>query len=221
MNGRRPVRHNRKFLSQRNYKYNQISKEPPKKKQGIKLSLILGIIFIIVVGGVVSLFLFFSGEETEESPLSNTDPSIQPSIILCESWGCFIDASENCDLADYTIISTINLFGLDITTTTYYGISGKQGTNCIFKLRTEEQHVNYTDELIQQLLDGGVTQEEIDQQEQESNILSDSLEGREGVCEFIPSNLKSLLGNWEVGNFSSSDWELAESCEGEYFSSVL
>jgi len=132
-------------------------------------------------------------------------------------------------------MSTINLFGMDITTTTYYKINGKQDNNCIFKIRTEEQHVNYTNELIQQLLDGGATQEEIDQQEQESNALSDLLEGREGTCEFDPSDLSSMLTRWSNGEFSGAasctletegwectytgDFELAESCEGEYFSS--
>lgn len=389
MNGKRPVRYNHRFSSQRNYRHNQIPKEPPPKKPSKKLFWTLGIIFIIIAIGVASLFLFFPGERTEESLPSNTDseirgviceedwnctdwsdcvggnktricidlnncgteenksdeenvcemqtidcgtnescflnyvetcspanltiiqsednagtvlestsvatvertegnncimtfkciqfdlvynglpldygyegksmeckipksdienykayfgskekmeqscsgplydlmiqlPEAQAQTIACGSWGCFIFyASENCDLTSYTNTSTINLFGLDITTTTYYEISGKQDNNCIFKIRTEEQHVNYTDELVQQMLDGGATQEEIDQQELESNIISDILEGKEGVCEFIPSNLKSLLENWEAGNFLSSDWELAESCEGEYFSLEL
>jgi len=221
MNRKRSVRYNRRFLSQRNYRHNQIPQEPPPEKPSKKLFWTLGIIFIIVVGGVASLFLFFPGEETEESSLSNTDSSIQSSAILCESWDCLIDASENCSLSNYTNTLTLSLFGVDITTTTYYEISGKQENNCIFKIRTEEQHVNYTDELIQQLLDGGATQEEIDQQEQESNALSDLVEGREGICEFISSNLKSLLENWAEGNFSSSDWELAENCQGEVFSSEL
>lgn len=281
MNGKRPVRYNRRFSSQQNYRRNQIPQEPPPKKPSKKLFWTLGIIFVIVVGGVVSLFLLFPGEESEESSLSNTDSEIRGAIcgedwnctdwsdcvggnktrtcsdlnncgteenklseqqdcgmqIDCESWDCLIDASENCDLANYNTTSTINLFGLDITTTTYYEISGKQNNNCIFKIRTEEQHVNYTDELIQQLLDGGATQEEIDQQEQESNIMSDLLEGREGVCEFIDNNLITLLTKFKNGNFEGSiscnllsgnwdctysgDWELAESCEGEYFSSEL
>lgn len=158
--------------------------------------------------------------------------------IDCGSWDCFIFyASENCDLTSYTNTSTINLFGLDITTTTYYEIFEGQSNNCSLRLRIEEQHVNYTDELVQQMLGAGATQEEIDQQELESNIMSDLLEGREGVCEFINNNLITLLTKFKNGNFEggvscnslsgdwdctySGDWELAESCEGEYFSSEL
>lgn len=217
MNGKRPVRYNRRFSSQRNYRHNQIPQEPPPEKPSKKLFWTLGIIFIIVIGGVASLFLFFSGDETEESSLSNTDSNTQSSFILCENWSCLIDASENCDLANYTDTSTITLFGLDITTTTYYEIMGEQDNNCILKIRTEEQHVEISDERAQQMLNEGMTQEEIDQQEQGSNIISNLLEGKEGICEFTPSVLESLLENGASGNLSSSDWELAESCEGDYF----
>jgi len=74
---------------QQNYRHNQILQRPAPEKPNKKLFWTLGIIFIIVVAGVVSLFLFFPGEEAEESSLSDIGPEIESPVIFCEEdWNC-------------------------------------------------------------------------------------------------------------------------------------
>ena len=218
-----------------NYDQYPSSESPPEKSGKIFWVLIL---FILVIVGTISWFLFFSNKETIEnnSPIENSEGIVE-SVALCEDWNCFIENSNNCDKSNFTNDSAINFFGALATTTSYYEILGEQNNKCTFKIRTEEQHVNYSAELIQQLLDDGKTQEEIDQQEALSNEQSDLLEGREGTCEFSSQNLANLLTRWSVGNFSggasctlgpngsectyTGDFEVAENCEGSYFSSEI
>jgi len=272
------------------------------EKEGIKLFWVLGTIFVLVILGLASLFIFFPGgfftNNSPDTGSGNTDSSTvcqedwvcadwgectngyqnrsctdsndcgtsderpairqvcsetsnptnesnqsstnQSEIIVmeCSDWDCFIGASENCEKSNLTTTYTINFFGADITSTAYYEILGERNVNCELKIRTEEVHTTFSEEAIQQALDGGQTQEELDQALQESNDLNDLLEGREGTCEFKTDSLTYLLTELSVGNFSggvscslnssgnwdctySGDWELAENCEGEYFSSKI
>ena len=160
-------------------------------------------------------------------------PEETPETLSCDNWNCLVEASKGCELSDFTNTMSLDFFGVNSTTTTYYKIGAYQEGVCNFKLRTEEQHVKYTDELIQQLLDFGLTQEQIDQQEQESNELSDLLEGREGVCKFNSQDLTDLLTRWAAGDFdggascsivsggegectfTSGDFETSQNCEWE------
>ncbi len=126
-----------------------------------------------------------------------------------------------------------------ITTATFYKIKGTEANKCVLYLRTEKQDIRFGDELVQQMLDGGATQEQIRQQEQESNKLTELAEGKDGKCRFNNNaDLTSLLNKVKEGTFSGSvscklvgtkpektewkctstgDWAVAE-CEGEMFS---
>jgi hypothetical protein len=92
--------------------YNRTPQEIPPKKPGMKLSWILGIIFILVIAGVASLFLFFSGEENKQDISSNIDKNISAAIVECgNDIDCFIDETYECGLANLTYDFAINLFG--------------------------------------------------------------------------------------------------------------
>ena len=213
------------------------SNENPREKPSNKIFWFLGILFILIIAGIVVWFLFFSDKETGNSSSTpeNTGGAIE--MVLCDNADCIIESSGTCEKANLTNTATVNFLGLDITTTSYTEISGEQGELCVLKLRTEEQHINYSAELVQQMLDGGATQEEINLQEQISNEDADTLEGRGGICKFTNNNLTIFLTKWFSGSFEGSqsctlvagewdctysgDWSLAESCEGEYFSSDI
>ncbi|HEA46251.1 MAG TPA: Ig-like domain-containing protein [Candidatus Pacearchaeota archaeon] len=274
--------------------HHRLPYRPPKKPR-IGLLAILGIIFILVVAGVSSLFLFFSGDGTNEDSsseisqgsrssvvgcqedwicagwgdcmggtqervcsdsndcgttegkpiigrdcvednetLSNESSSENTTLVSCDDWDCLIESSRNCGLSEFTTSPvTIDLFGISITTTSYYGITEKESGICTFKLRIEEQHVNYSEEFIQFQLASGSTQEEIDETLQIGNQAADLLEGRDGTCNFNAPDLTDVLTRWSQGSFSggvtcsfnsgileceqTGDFEVAQDCEGEYF----
>ena len=101
------------------------------------------------------------------------------------------------------------------TSTAYMELKGMESNKCIYYQRTENNSVEFTDELIQQMLDGGATQEEIDQQEQTANDSAQQTVGLEKTCKFNQEDLTNMLNNWKEGSFSTEDWDVAE-CEGDY-----
>jgi hypothetical protein len=156
------------------------------------------------------------------------------SILACLDWDCFITAAANCNPSNFTDTSIIDIFGILVTTTTYYEILGEQEDLCRFKLKTEEQHVDYTDDYRDYLLSSGKTPEEINESLEMGNYVSDLLEGREGACKIMPQDLNGVLTEWSLGNFEggasceldselnwecnyTGDWEVFSECEGEYF----
>src|SRR3989344_1353217 len=144
------------FPNQRSFP--QKSNEPPKESSN-KIYWILGVIFLVALSGLVYIFIIASNNKNIPSDFDEniTEPSQLPSevfqsMILCEDWDCFVDASKECKKANFTSISSFEFFGLNITTTTYYELKGLESEKCVFYLRTEEQHINLTDELIQQMM---------------------------------------------------------------------
>jgi hypothetical protein len=117
---------------------------------------------------------------------------------------CFITASQNCQPANITHTITINIFGVEQTTTSYYEIKGLEAGKCIFYLRTEKIDLTFPPETPQDIVD------------QEKEIYK-KLEGRDGTCKFNTNDLTAMLNRWKVGNFSTEDWDVAE-CQGNLFS---
>lgn len=154
--------------------------------------------------------------DTDEDGIPDGCDTEEESTDCGTDFDCFIAASEDCSLASVTHEVTIDLFGMDLTTTSYYEIQGMDQDDCLFYIRTEEQHIEFSDDLVQSLLDSGYTEEEISQEEDDSNDAADLVEGKDGTCRFDTADLTDMLTRWQEGSFSSDDWDVAE-CEGTFF----
>nr|NIS80930.1 hypothetical protein [Anaerolineales bacterium] len=100
-----------------------------------------------------------------------------------------------------------------ITSTTYQEILGPEEGLCVFSIRTEDVSVEYSEEAIQQLLDSGLTQEQIE--EQRVMAEEQALEvGLDEICRAEVENITAVIDEWAQGNFSMADWEDVE-CEGK------
>jgi len=173
--------------------------------------------------------------------LPDENASCESEIPLSENCGDdlknLISVSGTCDLASASVTTSFDLFGIEQTTTNYYEIKGVEENKCIFYLKIQQNDIDYSEELTQQMIDSGITQEEINQQEQESKNQANSLVGRDGTCKISPSNLTIFLNKMCGGEISggiscsigtnssdctySGDWEFFNSCEGNYFSTTL
>ncbi len=126
----------------------------------------------------------------------------------------------DCTPGEATHETTLTLFGLAITTATVtrLEIRGMENGKCALYLRTESQDVRYTEEMVDQLLESGATQEDIQQQEAEANRLADEeIEGLDGVCRFETTELLTqFLTKWKTGTLSNGQWGLGE-CTGPIF----
>lgn len=205
-------------------------KEPAKKTP--KKGIIFILIVIVIIGGIFAFFMLREKQVVSETP-SQKQTEFANVIDCGYDFDCFIGASENCSPANVTDDITLDMFGMLITTTTYLEIKGIEANKCVLYLRTEEQNIDFGDELIQQMLADNITQEEIQQQKQEANEQTKLVEGKDGACRFSNNNyLINLLNKWKEGTLSgevscsltpeglectsTGDWDVAE-CGGEMF----
>lgn len=149
---------------------------------------------------------------TEDKP--RTRRSCEPEIIDCgsstigrinkdiENFVCFIDASENCEKAKLLSSTAIEFFGIYITSTALFGLEGAEPNKCILSQKIESISVEFSDELVQQLLDDGYTQEEIDEEERKFSENSQDQVGLEFTCKFDIEDLTGVLKRWKEGSFS-------------------
>ena len=195
----------------------------PAENSDNKIYWILGaIIFIALLVLVYLLISVVNPEKISSDSDKNANGELNnsqfsQSLISCKTWNCFIDASEKCEKANFTFTQSLDLFGANFTSTMYYELKGLKNEKCIFYMRIEEQHMNYTQEAIQQMLDNGGTYEEIKQTEQEINQQSDLLEGKDGQCNIDTDDVVIMLTKAEQGT-SSTDDPYFNDCEGSYFS---
>jgi len=152
-----------------------------------------------------------------------TTPTENLVRVECENWGCFIDASEDCSLANFTYKRSSNL-PLNLTTTTYYEFKGFKENiiysrdKCLFYIRAEELQVEYTEEYMQEVMSNtGFTREEVEQLEVDFNLQADALEGNDGSCNLDTPDLSSNLIKLRDGNEIVIQWEFIGDCQGKYF----
>ncbi|MBW2990998.1 hypothetical protein KY348_04815 [Candidatus Woesearchaeota archaeon] len=143
----------------------------------------------------------------------NDDDDCEIQEIDCrKDFDCFIEASENCELAEVTHIASIDFLGVTTTSTTLMEIQGMDEDKCVYYQKTKSISVEFSEELKQQMRDGGATEEEINQAEQDANENAQQAVGERKTCKFDTSDLTALLEEWDAGNFSTEDFDVAE-CE--------
>ena len=208
--------------------------------QDNKIYWIIGI-FILLLMGVLVYIIFVSpfqkddSLKTDKGDINKTQFSQQTSQIpiSCKIWDCFIYASKNCERSNFTFTKSLDLFGANFTSTMYYELKGLDNAKCIFYLKMEEEHMDYTEETIQQMLESGNTKEEIEQMKEEMNEQIDLIEGKDGQCKIRTDDLTVLLTKWKNGDSEggvfcqltsernnceyTGDWEVFTDCEGDYF----
>jgi len=138
-----------------------------------------------------------------------------PTIIDCgQDWNCFIGASQNCELSKMLATSTINLFEMLITASTFSELKGIETNKCVYYQRTEAMNIKFSEALIQQMLSEGSTQEQINQAEQSANDSAQQTIGIEQTCKFVSVNLTTMLQKGKQG--SSSGGASCSVIQGEW-----
>ena len=122
-----------------------------------------------------------------------------------EDMECFAAAAENCDPAKVLFTMDLEMMGIKISSTSYQEITGTEDDLCVFKIRTEGVTVEFTEEAVNQMLDMGLTQEQIDEQ-----IATTQEQANQGqlnqICRVDPELLATVMGQWEAGELSTDDW---------------
>lgn len=155
-----------------------------------------------------------------ESSIQGESSSVESSIQGESNFDCFIDATKSCAKSKFRYTLDLNWLGAEQTSTYYYEIKGMQSGSCIFYIKLENADLSYSDITVQEFLDRGMSQEEINQLEQETRNLLKSEIGKNGTCRYADNQqLTKLLNYWKQRNFSTESTEGFDNlnCSGRYF----
>ena len=167
-----------------------------------------------------------SSQQPESSQQSESQTQSQnPEIAFIDcgtisdfrNFDCFINAAKNCSPAKVIVYSQLDFFTMKNEVSTFYEIKGQQENKCVFYIKLISNNVTFNQELIQEMLGSGVTNEEIKQEEQEILKITQSMIGYDGTCKFTSANdLVNLLNKWKKDSFFTEDFNGID-CKGEYF----
>lgn len=125
-------------------------------------------------------------------------------VLECgQDWDCLINASQICSLTSFSSVGSTSIFKVIINSSTLIELKGIETNKCVYYQRTESMNIEYSQELIQQMLNSGMTQQEIDLAEQQANESAQQTIGLELTCKFVPENLTAMLIRWKEGDVSS------------------
>ncbi|MFC1647992.1 dockerin type I domain-containing protein [Nanoarchaeota archaeon] len=118
-------------------------------------------------------------------------------INRCPDINCLIQNSLNCQpaITTHTVTYTLDPFGFIQSTKSVYEIKGMQGNLCVHTETPIENSVILNEELIQNLIDSGATEEEIDDIQDQVNQEAQVIIGIEAVCEFPTSALPGYFAS--------------------------
>ena len=137
-------------------------------------------------------------------------PSVQAGQRDCgNDLGCLIEASRTCQPAAVRFVSSVGL----ITNTSWLEIRSGDADACTFYDLTMDQRIQFTGDVRQEMRDQGLSEADIQRQEDVANGNAASRQGSEALCQFPASDLTALLTRWSQGTFSAIDLA-APACNG-------
>ena len=131
---------------------------------------------------------------------------------------CFIDAVRDCCPAKLVTETEINFFGVISYSKTYREIKGLQEERCVLYNRIDDWSYDYTEELRNQMLDSGMTEEEINQALEDSNEVVQDMIGKDSTCKYPIEDLVNILEGEKEGSFSFSTEDIEKyECTGSMY----
>ncbi|MFC1755424.1 hypothetical protein ACFL96_18885 [Thermoproteota archaeon] len=126
-----------------------------------------------------------------------------------EKFNCFIAYAINCQPSHVLHTTQANKSGMTTTTTTHMEIRGIKLGQCIYFERAEAISVAFTEQTRTNLLAQGMSEDDIDAQEANTNQSTQGLVGIEFNCEFETDDMVDMLERWKQGNVQESDLQKA------------
>lgn len=120
------------------------------------------IILIVFIGVIVAWSYLDLGKKEPINEITDCGDDLS----------CFIEEAKNCNLAKTNYTATIKMFGIEYIVVLFFEIRGVESDKCLFYTRTEKIDFKFGNDLVQEMLDKGLTGQDIQQQEQEFNNLA-------------------------------------------------
>ncbi len=141
------------------------------------------------------------------TPAGTATSSAAPHAQDCgQDADCLIQAARACQPASGDFVTTMDLLGARGTITTHFEIHGRDASGaCAFDVQTTDAKVTYSDELVQQLKQSGLSDEQIEAQQRQAEE-AQKTSGPSGACTGKGEDLAAMLSQWQHGNFTLDDW---------------
>lgn len=176
------------------------------------LVILITLMAVVLAGALY----FYSKIQTSEEPLRedggvaeskkvvDEKPAEETVPISCSDYDCFIEASKNCTPSKGTVsYGPMRQLNFVVSGSIFYEIRGAENGDCVFYIRSEKSHLEYSSQLIQQELQSGLTMEEIRENEAKLQELQKAGQGRDGTCKFHKtSDLTDVLARMKAGIFT-------------------
>lgn len=210
-----------------------------KPKGKFPVWIIISVVAVIFIGAGVFFFMNYSSffqtnssvnnpsiTQGSETPSTNntvneTSQSV-PSNMQLISCGtdidCFINQSNTCISSSLTYPTTLDLLGFVENETVYYEIRGLSSNNCILYTKILNVYGKYSQEQRQIFLNQNMTDEQINQYEQQINSALSSTVGEDGTCYYPLSYLIQKINGIKTGTFDASTENLVTyNCTGSLY----
>jgi len=152
-------------------------------------------------------------------PTPEPEPTPTENFIDCEmNLDCFYNSVRSCQESSLDYFQSLEMMGAEISTMLHIIVLGPLDDLCEFSVLTDDVKISFSEEAVQQLLDSGQSEEEIEAQRLAMER-SQSSAGYDEVCSGNPEDLIQTLQRWEQGQFSMADWD-PFTCEGKIFTAL-
>ncbi|MBI4494412.1 MAG: hypothetical protein HY690_16640 [Chloroflexi bacterium] len=129
---------------------------------------------------------------------------------------CFAEAAGQCVDAQVSWATTLNVFGVLSTLNMLLSTQGMDSDLCVLYALIERVDVRFSDELVQQSVASGATEEQLEQAEQAARQQARTYEGLDGTCKLPPEDLAAGLSKLNADGFSTQDLNVG-ACDGPLF----
>ncbi len=211
-----------------------------KPKSKFPVLIVAGIILVIFIGAGIFFFLN-SSNISQNNPSSNTPSVTQGSetpsttttvnetsqstglnmqLISCGTdIDCFINQSNSCNPSSLTYTYSVNLLGFIENETAYYELRGLSSGNCIIYNKILNIYGAYDAAARQSFLNQNMTDDQINQKQQEINSVLAQNIGEDGTCYYPLNILIQNIEGLKTGNFNGSTEDIQTyNCTGSLYS---
>lgn len=166
------------------------------------------------------LLSFVGTAQSLASAAKSENPAPTGVTNCAVSLGCLVRSLDERQPALAFEVTYLPLFGIDATGVTLLRISDITDSEATLYVRTLKASVTLDPAAMAQMTGQKtptISSADLAAAQAKANAAAQKTIGLDGTCRFKVAALETVLRGWYAGNFSSSDYQKAEKCQGPMF----
>lgn len=176
--------------------------------------------FVLILLLLLSVSLFvqptaaqeWQGQDTQSvDSTASADTTADPFSTDCGAdLDCFSGFAQVCSPATVTWFPSVDLLGIRWYSATRMHIQEQLDDQCMVQVRLLALNAHFTQDMVQQSLDAGVSWDDILAAEQETDQQAAAYAGTVGTCAFPSADFPTTIERWKLSGFTAEDWGLLQ-----------